>query len=151
MSKPNPALANCTEVVKESKPKVEERGRKAVFLNAERSEVFKIRVDGCLIKGDTPRADYIISKPGKIDVIVELKGRDIYHAHEQIIATLPFWRAFPPLSPVIAGLIVCSKSPVSASELQVLKAKTLSRFGLWLEVDENGKKQYDFSALGANR
>lgn len=151
MSRRSPYPEECFETVRDSKPKVEENGRKAVFLNPDRAEVRKIRVDGCLITGDGQRADYIISKPGTIDVIVELKGRDIYHARDQILATLLFWREFPPLSSVIAGLIVCSKSPASASELQVLKAKILKKFGLWLAVDENEKKQYSFSEFGPNR
>jgi hypothetical protein len=151
MSRPSSTVAECTQIVYESKPKVEENGRKAVFLNPDRAEVHKIRVDGCLVTGDDQRADFIVSKPGTIDVIVELKDRDIYHARDQILATLPFWRQFPPLSSVIAGLIVCSKSPASASDLQVLKAKTLKKFGLWLEVDENERKQYSFSDFGLSR
>jgi hypothetical protein len=151
MSRPSSAVADCTQIVNESKPKVEESGRKAVFLNPDRADVHKIKIDGCLITGDDQRADYIVSKPGTIDVIIELKGRDIYHARDQILATLLFWRKFPPLSSAVAGLIVCSKSPASASELQVLKARILKKFGLWLEVDENEKKQYSFSDFGPNR
>jgi hypothetical protein len=136
--------------VDDSKPKVEENGRKAIFLNPERAKIKKVRIDGCLIVGSGLRADYIVSKPNVIDVIVELKGADVYHAIDQIIATLPFWRSYPPFSDKIAGLIVCSRSPMSASDLQVMKAKALLRHRLWLEVDENGRKEYEFSNFGPN-
>jgi hypothetical protein len=147
MSSPSTTPNRCIQTVTDSKPKVEENGRKAVFLNPDRAEVKKVRIDDCLISNG-PRADFVMAKPNVLDVIVELKGRDIYHARDQIIATLPFWRRFPPFSSKVAGLIVCSKSPMSASELQVMKAKVLLRHDLWLEIDENGRKGYSFSNFG---
>jgi hypothetical protein len=147
---PNPSATpeDCVETVRDSKPKVEESGRKAVFLNPERASIKKVKVDGCLITSDSLRADYIVSKPGVIDVIVELKGKDIYHARDQILATMPVWRAHPSFSTKLAGLIICTRSPLSASELQLMKAKALLHHRLWLEVDENGKKEYNFSNFG---
>ena len=147
MSSPSSAASRCIVTVTDSKPKVEENGRRAIFLNDDRQEIKKVRVDGCLVSSGL-RADYIVAKPRLLDVIVELKGRDIYHARDQIVATLPFWRAFPPFSSKVAGLIVCSKSPISASELQVMKVKALTHHKLWLEVDENGRKEYSFSNFG---
>lgn len=148
MSKHNPSSEDCIQTVSDSRPKVEENGRKAVFLNPLREPIKKVRVDGCMIVSDTPKADYIIAKPDVVDVIVELKGKDIYHAKDQIIATLPFWKAHPPFSKKIVGLIICSKSPMSSSDLQVMKAKVLVQHKLWLEVDENGRKEYEFSNFG---
>ena len=148
MPNPSAATEDCVDTVRDSKPKIEENGRKAVFLNPERASIKRVKVDGCLVKGDVLKADYIVSKPEVIDVIVELKGKDIYHARDQILATLPVWRAHPPFSAKIAGLIVCTRSPISASELQLMKAKALLHHRLWLEVDENGKKEYKFSNFG---
>jgi hypothetical protein len=145
MSKRNPSPADCIQTVYDSKPKVEENGRKAVFLNPERAPIKKVRVDGCLIVSDTLKADYVVAKPGAVDVIVELKGKDIHHAKDQIVATLPFWRAYLPFSEKIAGLIICSKSPMSSSDLQVMKAKVKIHHQLKLVVDETGKKEYDFA------
>ena len=147
MSKPSSSPEDCIETVCDSKPKVEENGRKAVFLNPERVPIKKVRVDGCLIVSNTPKADYIVSKPDVVDVIVELKGKDIHHAKDQIVATLSFWKAHPPFSQKIAGLIICSKSPMSSSDLQVMKAKAKIKHRLMLTVVETGKKEYDFSDL----
>ena len=147
MSKINPIQEGCIQTVCDSKPKVEENGRKAVFLNPGNDHIKKVQVDGCLIVNNTPKADYIVSKPGMVDVIVELKGKDIYHAKDQIVATLSFWKAYPPFSEKIAGLIICSRSPMSSSELQVMKAKVQNQHHLSLIVDENGKKEYDFAVF----
>jgi hypothetical protein len=145
MSKRKPPSDDCIQTVCDSKPKVEENGRKAVFLNPENAPIKKVRVDGCLIVGASPKADYIVSKPGAVDVIVELKGKDIHHAKDQIIATLPFWRAYPPFSGKIAGLIICSRSPMSSSELQVMTAKVMIHHRISLTVDESGRREYDFA------
>jgi len=98
-----------------------------------------------LIVDDTRKADFIVSKPGVVDVIVELKGKDIYHAKDQIVATLSFWKTYPPFSGKIAGLIICSRSPMSSSDLQVMKAKVKNQHRIALFVDESGKKEYDFA------
>ncbi|MGD0547418.1 MAG: hypothetical protein ABR991_06270 [Terracidiphilus sp.] len=76
-----------------------------------------------------------------------LLKKDIYHAKDQIVATLSFWKAYPPFSEKIAGLIICSRSPMSSSELQVMKAKVQNQHHLSLIVDENGKKEYDFAVF----
>jgi hypothetical protein len=146
MPKPSSSLDECTKTIQDSKPKVEENGRKAVFLNPKREQVKIVHVDGCLIKGSARRADYIVSKPKIVDVIVELKGKGIYHARDQIMATLPLWRSQPPFSSQIAALIVCSKSPASASELQVMKAKA-RKHGIVLIVEESGRREYDFGTF----
>jgi len=147
MPSPNSTPDECVEAIRHSKVKVEEQGRKAVFLNPDKALVKKVAVDGCLIKDAVLKADYIVSKPGFVDVIVELKGKDVPHARDQIVATLPVWRANPPFSPKVAGLIVCSRSPISSSELQNMKAKSLIRHKLWLEVDENGRREYEFATF----
>ncbi len=148
---PSPLREECVERINHSKVKVEEKGRKAVFRNPGKAEVLKIRIDDCLMKGEGLKADFVVSMPGVVDVIVELKGQDVPHARNQIVATLSFWRAYPPFSPKIAGLIVCSRSPLASSELQIIKAKVLIRYKLWLEVDESGRKEYDFSNFGPSR
>jgi hypothetical protein len=145
MSMRNPSAEGCIQTFRDSKPKVEQNGRKAVFLNPEKVPIKKVRVDGCLIVGNTLKADYILCLPNVVDVIVELKGKDIYHARDQIVATLLFWRAHPPFSAKVAGLIICSKSPMSSSDLQVMKAKVRIRHRLSLIVDETGRKEYTFA------
>src|ERR1017187_1932418 len=147
MSKRSPPSEDCIQTVCDSKPKVEENGRKAVFLNPENAPIKIGLGDGCLIVNNARKADYIISKPGAVDVIVELKGKDILHAKDQIVATLPVWKAHPPFSERIACLIICSRSPMSSSDLQVMKVKLKMRYHLKLVVDETGKKEYDFASF----
>jgi hypothetical protein len=146
MTKNSSTDDNCVETVHDSKIKVEEHGRKAVFLNQDRREVRIVSVDGCLISGASPRADFILSKPTVVDVIVELKGKDIFHAKEQIMATLLFWSSHPPYSQRIAGLIICSRSPATSSVLQVMKQKA-RRNGILLVIEESGRREYSFDAF----
>jgi hypothetical protein len=138
---------SCIQTVRDSKPKIEERGRKAIFLNPKRDEVKIVRVDGCLVTDTSRRADYIVSKPAVIDVIVELKGKDIFHARDQIMATLLVWRSHPPFSTRIAGLIVCSRSPASSSDLQVMKRKARTE-GIAMLIEESGRREYGFDVFG---
>ena len=129
-------------------PKVEENGRKAIFLNPENAPIKKVRIDGCLIVGDTRRADFIVSKPGVVDVIVELKGKDIYHAKDQIVATLLILEDVSAIFGKDCRLdYLQSRSPMSSSELQVMKAKVRTRHHLSLIVDENGRKEYHFAVF----
>jgi hypothetical protein len=142
---PRAVTEDCVEEIRHTKIKVEDGGRKAIILNSERAIIKKVTVDGCLITGPGLKADYVLSKPDLVDVIIELKGKDVPHAVEQIIATYRFWKTLPPFSPRVSGLIVCTRSPLVSSELQVIKAKALKLHDLVLIVDENGRKEYEFS------
>jgi len=136
----------CIKTVHDSKPKVEENGKKAVFLNPGNEEIKIVQVDGCLVTGATLRADFIVAKPTIVDVIVELKGKDIYRACDQITATLEVWRSNEPFSARIAGLIICSRSPASSTELQLMKVQARKR-GIALVVEESGRREYNFEAF----
>jgi len=139
---------NSIRTTCDSLPKVEENGRKAIFDNTQREEVKIIRVDGGLIQDNRQRADYIVSKPGLVDVIVELKGRDVNHAIEQIYATIPVWRAHPPFSPQLGALAVCSRVPATSADLQVKKAKARKAgFVLTINEHKNNRPPYDFASF----
>ncbi len=146
MAKHSSSDGDCIKGARVSKPKVEEHGRKAVFVNPDRGEVKIVRVDGCLVTDASPRADYIVSKPAVIDVIVELKGKDIFHARDQIMATLLVWKSHPPFSHHVGGLIICSRSPASSSDLQIIKRKARNR-GIPLVIEESGRREYSFNAF----
>jgi len=105
---------DCRASVNASKIKVEENGKKAVFLNSARDEYWKVRVDGCLVKNATA-ADYVVAKLQAGHVIVELKGPDIAEACEQIIETAKHLRACPQSAIKIAGLVVWSEFPKGAA------------------------------------
>ena len=76
----------------------EEKSKKQVFIfcenrskltleNKDRVESTKILVDGCKIKGENIRCDYLHIAKG-IEMFIELKGQDIKHAMKQIIRSM---------------------------------------------------------------
>jgi len=76
-------LNSCVQTVSHSKIKVEENGRKVIFLNPSRAQFMKGRIDGCLVTSGI-RADYFVGGEGKT-VLIELKGSNIEHAFEQLL------------------------------------------------------------------
>ena len=147
MSKPDPLLESCTEIRTISKIKVEAHTRKAVFDNSERAEIKVIDLD-CWLAGDAgPKADRIVSKPGVVDVVVELKGKDIRHALEQILATHAKWKTVPPLPKQIGALVVFSRSPDRSASMDDARKRFLQTHGIWLEMKKNNQTVYQFETF----
>jgi hypothetical protein len=147
MSRLDPLLASCTRTKTGSKIKVEAHDRKAVFDNSARAEIKIVNLD-CRLAGDTsPKADHIVSKPGVVDIVVELKGKDIDHALEQILATYAKWKIVPPISKQIGGLVVFSRSPDRSAGLEDKKKRFLQTYGIWLEMNKNNQTEYRFETF----
>ena len=75
--------AKCVTVDRSTRVKVEERGKKAVIYNKLSEKIYIIKVDGCVCQNETA-ADFVISKHGVGDVIVELKGKDVEQVRKDI-------------------------------------------------------------------
>src|SRR5208282_4656870 len=97
----------------------------------------RIDLDCWIPSTDEVKADYIVSKPVVVDVIVELKGKDIAHAVEQIVATLVKWKNVPPFSNKVGGLIVFTRCPMRAAEIGDMKKRLLVKHDLWMEIDKD--------------
>ena len=97
------------------------------------------------------KADYLVSKPGTADVIIELKGKDIKHAVMQITSTLVIWKKAPPFSNKIGGLIVFTRCPMRAAEIGDIKKRLLLQLGLWMEIDKDQKTEYRFETFTGAR
>lgn len=100
----------CTQHVTHSRVKVEENKRKAVFLNPGNKKYSVITVDGCLIT-EGERSDYIVSETGNASVLVELKGRDVEHACQQLLTTVKSKEAKAVLEKKVGFLVICRKFP----------------------------------------
>ncbi|WP_162241549.1 hypothetical protein [Methylobacterium sp. Leaf117] len=101
---------SCTIVVSHKLVKVEENKRKAVFRNPESKEYRITKVDNCVVT-EGPRTDYLVSEKGSVSVLVELKGKDVEHACEQLFASADHASVRPLLESRIGFVIVCSKYP----------------------------------------
>lgn len=151
MSNPSSTLERCTEELDHRRITVKANGRVATFLNAQKARIKKIDVDCWLAASKTAKADYLLSKPGVVDVIIELKGKDIDHAVEQVLATLQTWRALKLNSPRFGGLIVFTRSPQRSAMLDNLKLRLLERNKIWLEMGKSGLKDYEFERFTGAR
>jgi hypothetical protein len=148
---PDPSLKDCTEELSDSKITVKRDGRKATFDNPERATIKRIDLDCWMPSTDSPKADYIVSKPNVVDVIIELKGKDIDHAVEQIVATLVKWKKSLSYSAKIGGLIVFTRCPMRAAEIGDMKKRLRDKHGLWMEVDKDQKTEYRFETFIGRR
>jgi hypothetical protein len=146
--------ARCIESLRHSKVKVHDRGTNvsAVFLNPERRVVERIRVDGCLAPPQQAAADFLVSMPGIVDVIVELKGTDLRRAFEQIEATITFlerrkiMQKRPPNSQAIGILIICSEYPSKNPRIQ-RKRDILGKRGFRVLVSTHNGGEFSFSTF----
>jgi hypothetical protein len=84
----------CIDVIRHPKVKVHDpgTGMSAILLNGNKEKVRRIRLDGCLAPAGERSADFVVSLPKSVDVIVELKGGDVAHAITQVEATRTFWQ-----------------------------------------------------------
>jgi hypothetical protein len=151
MSNPDPSLQSCTEELNDSKITVKRDGRRATFANSEHAVIKCVDLDCWIPSSATAKADFIVSKPGVADVIVELKGKDIVHAVEQIVTTLSKWKNAPPFSKKIGGLIVFTRCPIRAADTGDMKKRLLRQHGLWMEIDKDQKTEYNFETFTGKR
>src|ERR1700678_3791621 len=123
---------------------VRENDRHAHFQNPQRTAIRRILVDGGLVT-EGIRADYIISKPAIVDVIVELKGSDTGRAVEQIKATRPIWARHQLAGPRVGALIVRGHGvhPKHLANIQRWKEKMRKHDGMILIV-ETRNRDYGF-------
>ena len=147
MSKPDTIPEHCASETNDTKVKVEANARRAVFNNAGKATIQIIDVDCWIRESEGVKADYVVIKPKVVDVVVELKGSDIRHAIEQVIATSKRWRSVSGSNGMMGGLIIFTHSPENSASL-VNKKKTLrDKNKIHLEVDKNGKKEYRFETF----
>ena len=144
MSKPDDRLASCTETRTDSKIRVESHSQKAVFDNSDRAEIRIIDVDCWLAAETGPRADRIVSKPDVVDIVVELKGKNIRHALDQISATCQRWRAARSSHKRMGGLVVFSRSPDNSADIADSKARFLKTHNIRLQLNKNNQTEYRF-------
>ncbi len=138
-----------------------ENGKCATFRSRQGETVLLIHADrycrkgrpgcaDCFFENDQKVADYIISKPRVIDVIVELKGTDVMAAVEQIEATIPSWRTHEKCSGKLGALIVSSKGgnhPTVIARLMV-KQEQFKKRGIKLKHSTNPNPAFEFADFG---
>jgi hypothetical protein len=97
-------------------------GQRVLFVHADkRCRKGRAGCTDCFFEPDQKVADFIVCKPGLVDVIVELKGGKVITAVEQIEQTFSVWRLHRLCSGKIGALIVSSQGashPLMLTKLQ---------------------------------
>lgn len=97
-----------------------ERGRAVRFDNPANENVEVIRYDGCLVM-NVSAVDYLFNFECDTTVFVELKGRDIGRASQQLRDSLVRCSAAGMCQGRKIALIVCSKVPLGATAVRNLQ------------------------------
>lgn len=122
----------CVERISHSRITVSEKGKTVTFINDDRNTYERVRVDNCLVTSG-PRADWIVTEVGVSSVIIELKGKDVDHAVDQLFSTISNTECKPWLEKSIKMLIVCAKYP--SFDTKVARAQVKARkLGITLKV-----------------
>lgn len=99
--------------------------------NSSRDTIHCHKVDGCIINAGI-RCDWMmIHDPTQQEIYVELKGEDIKHAVDQICATID---ALSSRGAVRKGYIICTRSPLNSTEIQLISKKVRKSHGMVLRV-----------------
>lgn len=116
----------CTREVTDKLLSVEENKRKCVFQNPDRCMLTRIHVDGCQIT-EGPRCDYLILDHRQNEYFVELKGKDLPHAVQQLEASI---RQLSSSGKNIkrTALIVASRHPSNDTTIQKAKAEFKKKY-----------------------
>lgn len=80
--------SSCIVETRESRIKFEENKRKIIFLNPGARPYKKVQVDGCAIRQGLKCDNLLVSGDESEERYVELKGKDVMHAVEQLEATI---------------------------------------------------------------
>jgi hypothetical protein len=122
----------CVDRIAHSRVTVSEKGKTVTFKNPHNLTFEKVRVDGCLVT-EGARADWIVTKVGVASAVVELKGRDVAHAIDQLFATVDNQKCKELLERPVKLLVVCAKYP--SFDTMVARAQIRARkLGMSLKV-----------------
>ncbi|WP_395685023.1 hypothetical protein [Caenimonas koreensis] len=136
----------CTVASASAQVKVSDaRSTSAIFLNPKLETFHLIRFDGCVVK-NTAACDWLVVKPNSATIAVELKGCDVDHAAEQILASMEYLKGKELGKLRLAGLIICSRYPKVDTKVQRLKQKLATKFRAPLHVMTYGRN-LDFEKL----
>ena len=135
----------CIEKISHPKIKVSDpgTGKSIVLLNPEKTPVRRIQLDGCLMPAGSVAADSLVSIPRKVDVIIELKGKNVDHATRQIEAAWSFWSKHSEYeaNQSIGAWILCSEYPRADLKINRLKEAFRQRGGVLFVSTRTGEER----------
>lgn len=133
-------FGDCEEV-KEAKKivitdqKSKNKRSKFCLENPKQKEIRVITVDDCVIK-EGIRCDYLIILPDAKEIYVELKGKDVKHAVQQIEASIKQLTSNSSAEKLC--FIVSTRCPIISPQIQVIKKTFFKKYQAKLFI-KNGK------------
>lgn len=110
-------MKNCRNTSRNKIFTFSEQRSSLTLVNKDEVKSIRIHVDGCEINDSGIRCDYLLIAK-EIEMYIELKGQDISHAIRQIERTINMLSIDPKNSHKIS-YIICTRSPMSSTEIQV--------------------------------
>jgi hypothetical protein len=102
-----------------------------VLNNSNNVEAICVVVDGCQITSGI-RCDYLMIA-NEIEHFIELKGQDLMHAIEQLIATIKVLSSNAVKHPKIS-YIICTRSPLNSASIQNLQVQFRKKYNSQLII-----------------
>ena len=124
---------NCSKKINDAKiVLIDGAGKtKMCFNNPNKRQITKIKVDNCAITSGI-RCDFMLVDHNSLEHYIELKGKQIIHACNQIEETIK--RLSKNLSAIKHSFIVSTACPLTTTEVQVLKANFKKKYNSTLKV-----------------
>ncbi len=123
----------CETVTRDPRIVLEERNSKIVFRNEQRQSVRKIHIDGCRIKDNGLRCDYLLIVVSGTEYYVELKGGDVDHAVRQLERTIQMVsqdrRAL-----LKHCFVISTRCPIQTPKIQQLQLKFKREYNSTLKI-----------------
>lgn len=128
----------CLQKTSVSHIKFEENHSRLIFVNSDMNEYERIRIDGCVIADDKPKCDDLLRRRAKdksvvLDYFIELKGSDVAHAIEQLLATVKRFYGKMHAAVDVQAFAICTAIPKETTRVQILK-KQCSAYSLPIHI-----------------
>lgn len=126
-------FSHCLQKRKDKLIVVSEFGRKVTFQNKSADEYQIVQVDDCVIKSGI-RCDKLVTKTGTGSIFLELKGKDVEHACDQLERTAAHADMASLAEKKIGFLIICSRYPRFDSYVMKAKQRIAKKYGAGLHI-----------------
>lgn len=125
-------MSHCRLTSKNKIFTFEEQRSKLILKNTDEVESTKIHVDGCEIKDDGLRCDYLhLAKD--TEFYIELKGQDLPHAMDQLERIISLLGAKNKAQKRTC-YIICTRSPLASTEIQKYDRQFRAKFNSKLVI-----------------
>lgn len=125
-------MTTCSTTSKNKIFTFKEQKSSLTLENKEEALSTKIEVDGCEISDNGLKCDFLHLKYDTeekriLEIYIELKGQDLDHAIKQIERTISILSDSPKSFPKVS-YIICTRSPMSSTEIQIYARKFKEKY-----------------------